>query len=265
MAAMVALVRSDWDPHQALLCASLNRELNSRSEHQEIGIHASEPQRDGVQAKLATGDESVAGAGVLALSLRFMRKIDSAWRDATLTCKCKSIFVFYQCVAAVPSVFNVSIPHDLHEWAAALTWPSRIGIDMLMPGECFYSYVSRLLVGVLWPFMLMLVVAAACAVWLCTESSRSSLYRRYCMQGTVTRAGMSTAEAAAAQSGDSATISISMPKGGEEGGAAESSKRDFALSKKCRRDQTSSSALNGAPSPPPSPPPSYSGPLTSVA
>jgi hypothetical protein len=71
----------------------------------------------------------------------------------------------YQCVGAVPRVFDVKTPTNLPDeyltLVNVLEFSSDFGVDFVVPGAaCFGSYQRRLLIGSLWPIVLLLVVAA---------------------------------------------------------------------------------------------------------
>ena len=57
--------------------------------------------------------------------------------------KVKALVGLSQCVAAVPSVFDVTTPLGLEEyskWIRLLELPSDFGVDIFIPAACFGSY-----------------------------------------------------------------------------------------------------------------------------
>ncbi|KAL1512389.1 hypothetical protein AB1Y20_005647 [Prymnesium parvum] len=91
----------------------------------------------------------------------------SLWLRAGMQCKLKTIIGFAQCISAVPSVFNVRLPdalrefEELHEW---LQLPYKIGLTFAIDSTCLGQYNVRLLLTSLWPFALILLILAICAV-----------------------------------------------------------------------------------------------------
>ncbi|KAL1522821.1 hypothetical protein AB1Y20_017790 [Prymnesium parvum] len=76
--------------------------------------------------------------------------------------KLKVMVSAYQCIAAVPTVFDLRAPPGLEEytrWMQALELPSRLGVDLVIPSACFGSYRTRLLVSSSWPLVLIGVLA----------------------------------------------------------------------------------------------------------
>ena len=74
----------------------------------------------------------------------------------------------WQCIAAVPSVFNVSTPSGLEEWSKwidLLEFPNDFGVELFVPSACFGSYRNRLLISSLWPIVLIVVAATGCVAW----------------------------------------------------------------------------------------------------
>jgi hypothetical protein len=60
----------------------------------------------------------------------------------THTRQVKALLGLYQCVAAVPSVYNVSTPPDLPEYHDMFVIVLKFGfnLDILLPPACFGSY-----------------------------------------------------------------------------------------------------------------------------
>ena len=79
----------------------------------------------------------------------------SVWRSAGMRPKLKIFFGVFQCVAVVPSAFNVSSPDDLEFLTEWLEAPLKLGADLLIPGRCFGGYLQRMLFSTLWPFALL--------------------------------------------------------------------------------------------------------------
>lgn len=76
--------------------------------------------------------------------------------------KVKAAVGMFQCVAAVPSVFDVTVPVGLEEytaWINLLELPADFGLELIIPGSCFGSYRRRLLISSSWPIVVMLIVA----------------------------------------------------------------------------------------------------------
>ena len=61
----------------------------------------------------------------------------------------------------MPSNFDVSAPDDLNWMVDFVSWPKAIGIEMLVPGECFGDYQRRLVATGVWPFGMMVLITIA--------------------------------------------------------------------------------------------------------
>ena len=123
--------------------------------------------------------------------LKAMRWVHRIWSDAGLRFKVKALISLYQCVAAVPGVFDVVVPPGLEDyarWMYLLELPADLS-NILIPSACFGSYDRQLLVGSCWPIAFLLVVTAGLvckevasqrrALCGCDSSARAIL-RRQC-------------------------------------------------------------------------------------
>eukprot|EP00966_Prymnesium_polylepis_P018379 423117-Prymnesium_polylepis.1 len=75
---------------------------------------------------------------------------------------------FYQCIAAVPSVFNVVAPSGLEQytqWLKLLELPSDFGLDLVVRAACFGSYRNRVWISSCWPIVFLLVGAGTSVGW----------------------------------------------------------------------------------------------------
>ena len=74
---------------------------------------------------------------------RWIRSLREIWRSAGMRFKLKAFCGLYQCISAVPSVFNVVIPpglEDYTKWVNLLEFPADFGVDIIVPAACFGSY-----------------------------------------------------------------------------------------------------------------------------
>ena len=65
------------------------------------------------------------------------------YRKSGMRYKIKTLVGFFQCVAAIPSVYNVTAPPGLDEyavWSNFLELPSDLGASTIIPGSCIGSY-----------------------------------------------------------------------------------------------------------------------------
>ena len=88
------------------------------------------------------------------------RAFHTIWQRAGMRNKVKALVGLYQCLAAIPSAFNVSTPEGLEEytkWINLLEWPADFGVDIAIPAACFGSYQDRLFIGSSWPLVLLLI------------------------------------------------------------------------------------------------------------
>ena len=118
---------------------------------------------------LATISGSCATTGSLnacRAPLRVVRYLRTIWEGAGMRYKVKALVGFYQCVAAVPSVYNVQPPvglEHLTRWIHLLELPSEFERIFVVPTACLGDYRARIWVGSMWP-MAIILVCAACLV-----------------------------------------------------------------------------------------------------
>jgi len=111
--------------------------------------------------------------------IKRVRRFRSLWQSAGMRCKLKMMVGLFQCISAVPTVFNVNTPpglEDFTRWLDIIEFPSDFGIQTFIPPTCFGTYRRRLLIGALWPIALMLLVAAG---FICLELSREKWKKRH--------------------------------------------------------------------------------------
>eukprot|EP00966_Prymnesium_polylepis_P328539 7384345-Prymnesium_polylepis.2 len=98
------------------------------------------------------------------------RSLQRHWLMANMRTKVKALVGLYQCIAAVPSVFDVTTPEELEayiSWTDIIEFPSIFGVDlaMLPHPSCFGSYRTRLMIGSSWPIVLLLIAAGGLVGW----------------------------------------------------------------------------------------------------
>ena len=95
--------------------------------------------------------------GVLA---RLVTHVRTSWVSMGMQPIIKQLIAFYQVVASIPSVYNVSLPDGKYAaWVLVLEWPSLILGDIFAPPECLSGgYFFQLLLSSFWPWALSLVV-----------------------------------------------------------------------------------------------------------
>ena len=116
----------------------------------------------GATGGMSSSLRSSAACGSL---LQLIRTAQTIWQRAGMRYKIKLLVGFYQCLAAVRSVFNMVPPLGLEEylrWIDLLELPSEFERIFLVPIACLGNYRTRLWVGSTWPVVLIL----ACAVCL---------------------------------------------------------------------------------------------------
>jgi hypothetical protein len=82
---------------------------------------------------------------------------------------------FYQCIAAVPSVYDVVPPVGLEHytrWVNLLQRPADLE-TIFVPTACLGSYRTRILFGSLWPIVLLLLFAAGFITYECVLEYRA--------------------------------------------------------------------------------------------
>eukprot|EP00966_Prymnesium_polylepis_P086447 2001199-Prymnesium_polylepis.1 len=114
--------------------------------------------------------------------VRLFSYLWAIWREAGMRYKVKVLVGFYQCLAAVPSVYNVQpplAPVHLTRWIHLIELPSEFERIFFMPTACLGNYSTRIWVGSTWPLVLILAcavctVGAEC-VQRCTQRDNQSL------------------------------------------------------------------------------------------
>ena len=96
-------------------------------------------------------------------------RLTEVWLQAGMQCKLKAAFGFYQCVAAVPEMFDMRAPDDLDPsyilWAQRLMEiPSMLGIELVIPPVCIGHFRAVLVLGALWPVGLVLLCTVGVAM-----------------------------------------------------------------------------------------------------
>ena len=116
--------------------------------------------------------------------LNGLRGATAVWREAGMRFKIKTMVGFYQCLSAVPSVFNVVAPVGMEEytrWIYLLELPSDLE-SIVVPSTCLGEYHTRLWLGSTWPIALVLVFAAGFILWeLLLRCSHKADFRGACV------------------------------------------------------------------------------------
>ena len=103
--------------------------------------------------------------------------VHTVWKDAGMRLKVKALVGLYQCVAAVPSIFNVVTPAGLDDytmWMHILTLPSEL-TNVVIPGQCISeTYRTRLLIGSTWPLGFLFVSTGCIVLWQLALNRRST-------------------------------------------------------------------------------------------
>ena len=88
-----------------------------------------------------------------------VRYTQTIWQDAGMRYKVKALVGFYQCIAAVPSVYNVQPPlglEHLTRWIHLLELPSEFERIFFVPTACLGNYSTRIWVSSIWPLVVIL-------------------------------------------------------------------------------------------------------------
>jgi hypothetical protein len=115
----------------------------------------------------AATHERRGSAGCAAATLRCIQSVQRVWQTAGMRFKLKVLVGFYQCIAAVPSVYNVVPPLGLEEytrWIHLFEMPSDLE-NMFIASACLGDYRKRIVLGVSWPIVLVLVFAVGFVGW----------------------------------------------------------------------------------------------------
>eukprot|EP00966_Prymnesium_polylepis_P026096 601619-Prymnesium_polylepis.1 len=120
----------------------------------------------GCGASLARRSASQRVCGTM---LKKMRTAIKLWRRAGMRCKLKAIVGFYQCISAIPTVYNLVTPPGLEEytrWINLIELPSVLGIDLvIVRAACFGNYRRRLIISSCWPILFLLIGAGGIVGW----------------------------------------------------------------------------------------------------
>eukprot|EP00966_Prymnesium_polylepis_P119905 2770761-Prymnesium_polylepis.1 len=98
--------------------------------------------------------------------LLWIRYVQAIWQDAGMRFKIKMLVGFYQCLAAVPSVFNVIPPVGLEyltRWIHLLELPSEVERIFWVPTACLGDYRTRIWASSTWPLAVILS-SAVCLI-----------------------------------------------------------------------------------------------------
>ena len=77
----------------------------------------------------------------------------------------KNALGLFQCVSAMPSVMDVRRPLGVEgytAWLSILQWPNDIGMESILPAECYGGFHRRLLISSLWPLALVVLAVIGC-------------------------------------------------------------------------------------------------------
>jgi hypothetical protein len=99
--------------------------------------------------------------------VRRIRSTQNVWRLAGMRCKLKALVGFYQCVAAVPSVYNVVPPLGMEEYTRIMNLfalPSELE-RILVPTACLGHYSIRIWIGSTWPAAFLFMFAVGFVIW----------------------------------------------------------------------------------------------------
>jgi hypothetical protein len=108
---------------------------------------------------------------------KLLKKIKSArkcWESAGMPFKVKALVGLVQCLAAVPSVFDVAAPNGLDgytRWTQMMELPADLTTMIISP-SCLGSYQKQILIGSCWPIVLILLSAATCVVFELVQERR---------------------------------------------------------------------------------------------
>jgi hypothetical protein len=99
--------------------------------------------------------------------LRGVARAKASWHAAGMRYKLKALVGFYQCIAAVPSIYNMVPPLGLEEyirWIDLFELPSELE-SIFVPAMCLGDYRARIWLGSSWPIALLIAFAAGFIGW----------------------------------------------------------------------------------------------------
>eukprot|EP00966_Prymnesium_polylepis_P062156 1442362-Prymnesium_polylepis.1 len=117
---------------------------------------------------------SLEGSARCGALVRWISGALAVWRAAGMRYKVKALVGFYQCISAVPSVFNVVAPVGLEQytrWIDLLELPSELE-SIFVASACLGEYHERVLLSSSWPILFILVFAAGFIGWELLQAHR---------------------------------------------------------------------------------------------
>ena len=122
------------------------------------------------------------GSGGCRAPLLLIRYVRAIWHDAGMRYKVKMLVGLYQCIAAVPSAYNVQPPiglEHLTRWVYLLELPSEFERIFVVPTACLGDYSTRIWFGSTWPLFIILAcfvcLVGAEVVQRCSQRGDQSL------------------------------------------------------------------------------------------
>ena len=101
-----------------------------------------------------------ASASVRRSVLRHLEVALRIWGKARMRYKVKIVIGLYQCVAAIPSVFNVEVPPGYSQWVSFLE--ADVGLEIVIPPACIGPYRRQILIRSCWPIIFLAIAACCC-------------------------------------------------------------------------------------------------------
>ena len=108
-------------------------------------------------------------SSVCRIVLRWLGVVKAAWETAGMRYKLKTFIGYYQCIAAVPSVFKMVPPLGLEaftRWINLVELPSEME-SVVVASACLGDYRTRVWLGSVWPIAVIFVFAVGFILWEC--------------------------------------------------------------------------------------------------
>jgi hypothetical protein len=118
-------------------------------------------------SRTATRRLTTTSSGGCRILLHWLGVVKAAWEGAGMRYKLKTFIGFYQCIAAVPSVFKMVPPLGLEEftrWINLVELPAELE-NVFVTSACLGDYRTRVWLGSAWPIAFIILFAVGFTVW----------------------------------------------------------------------------------------------------
>eukprot|EP00966_Prymnesium_polylepis_P094668 2191252-Prymnesium_polylepis.1 len=101
-------------------------------------------------------------------ALKLARRFWTLWQRAGLRYKVKVFVGLFQCIGAIPNVFDLVTPSGLEDyikWMNVLEFTAQLGVETFIPLTCFGSFREQLVIASSWPIAFLLLATIGLVGW----------------------------------------------------------------------------------------------------